>query len=186
MGIQRIATFTAGFILIMVALVIVLNLVRSRTGRAIIAVRDNLSQPEACGINVMKYKMIAFTISAAIAGAAGALYGLNYSGITAAKVRFQHVHTFGSCVRRSRRTRQYARLGHCRHARYLLPEVPRVLRLPCSYMRHPYPCHGLQEQRTTQIPKGKGGIADNKPVPQGKERRATEWISFQKGKTRSV
>ena len=83
-GIQRIATFTAGFILIMVALVIVLNLVRSRTGRAIIAVRDNRIAAEACGINVMKYKMIAFTISAAIAGAAGALYGLNYSGITAA------------------------------------------------------------------------------------------------------
>ena len=88
MGIQRIATFTAGFILIMVALVIVLNLVRSRTGRAIIAVRDNRIAAEACGINVMKYKMIAFTISAAIAGAAGALYGLNYSGITAAKFDF--------------------------------------------------------------------------------------------------
>ena len=87
-GIQRIATFTAGFILIMVALVIVLNLVRSRTGRAIIAVRDNRIAAEACGINVMKYKMIAFTISAAIAGAAGALYGLNYSGITAAKFDF--------------------------------------------------------------------------------------------------
>lgn len=87
-GIQRIATFTAGFILIMVALVIVLNLVRSRTGRTIIAVRDNRIAAEACGINVMKYKMIAFTISAAIAGAAGALYGLNYSGITAAKFDF--------------------------------------------------------------------------------------------------
>lgn len=87
-GVQRIATFTAGFILIMVALIIVLNLVRSRTGRAIIAVRDNRIAAEACGINVMKYKMIAFTVSAAIAGAAGALYGLNYSGISAAKFDF--------------------------------------------------------------------------------------------------
>ena len=72
----------------MVALIIVLNLVRSRTGRAIIAVRDNRIAAEACGINVMKYKMIAFTVSAAIAGAAGALYGLNYSGISAAKFDF--------------------------------------------------------------------------------------------------
>lgn len=87
-GVQRIATFTAGFVLIIVSLVIVLNLVRSRTGRAIIAVRDNRIAAEACGINVMKYKMIAFTISAAIAGAAGALYGLNYTGITAAKFDF--------------------------------------------------------------------------------------------------
>ncbi len=87
-GTDTIASFTAGFILIMVALIIVLNLVRSRTGRAIIAVRDNRIAAEACGINVMKYKMIAFTVSAAIAGAAGALYGLNYSGISAAKFDF--------------------------------------------------------------------------------------------------
>lgn len=87
-GVQRIATFTAGFILIMVALIIVLNLVRSRTGRAIIAVRDNRIAAEACGINVMKYKMIAFTVSAAIAGAAGALYGLNYSGGMRAAEKF--------------------------------------------------------------------------------------------------
>ena len=81
-GTQTIASFTAGFVLIMVALVIVLNFVNSRSGRAVMAIRDNRIAAESVGINITKYKMIAFTISAAIAGAAGALYGLNYSNIS--------------------------------------------------------------------------------------------------------
>ena len=40
-GNHRIATFTAGFVLVMITLIIVLNLVRSRTGRAVMAIRDN-------------------------------------------------------------------------------------------------------------------------------------------------
>lgn len=52
------------------------------------AIRDNRIAAESVGINITKYKMIAFTISAAIAGAAGALYGLNYSNITSAKFDF--------------------------------------------------------------------------------------------------
>ena len=81
-GTQTIANFTAGIILILVALIIVLNFVNSRTGRAVLAIRDNRIAAESCGINITKYKMIAFVISAAIAGAAGALYGLNYSNLT--------------------------------------------------------------------------------------------------------
>ena len=87
-GTTKIATFTAGFILIMVALVIILNLVRSRTGRAIMAIRDNRIAAESVGINITKYKMIGFVVSAAIAGAAGSLYGLNYSNLVASKFDF--------------------------------------------------------------------------------------------------
>ena len=87
-GTQTLATFTAGFILIMVTLVIVLNLVRSRSGRAIMALRDNRIAAESVGINVTKYKLMAFVTSAALAGAAGALYGLNFSNLTAAKFNF--------------------------------------------------------------------------------------------------
>ena len=87
-GTQTIATFTAGFILIMLTLIIVQNLVRSRHGRAIMAVRDNRIAAEAVGINVTKYKMMAFVTSAALAGAAGALFGLNYSNLAAAKFDF--------------------------------------------------------------------------------------------------
>ena len=87
-GTATIASFTAGFILIMVTLVVVLNLVRSRAGRAIMALRDNRIAAESVGINVTKYKMMAFVTSAALAGAAGALYGLNYSNLAASKFSF--------------------------------------------------------------------------------------------------
>ena len=87
-GTETIASFTAGFVLIMVALVIILNLVRSRSGRAIMALRDNRIAAESVGINVTKYKMMAFVTSAALAGAAGALYGLNYSNLLATKFNF--------------------------------------------------------------------------------------------------
>jgi len=87
-GTETIASFTAGFVLIMVCLIIILNLVRSRSGRAIMALRDNRIAAESVGINVTKYKMMAFVTSAAMAGAAGALYGLNYSNLLATKFNF--------------------------------------------------------------------------------------------------
>ena len=87
-GNDRIATFTVGFVLVMITLVVVLNLVRSRTGRAVMAIRDNRIAAESVGINVTKYKLIAFVTSAALAGAAGALFGLNYSSVSAAQFDF--------------------------------------------------------------------------------------------------
>jgi len=70
---------------IMVTLVIVLNYVRSASGRAVMAIRDNRIAAESIGLNITRYKMIAFVISAALAGAAGALYGNNYSTLVASK-----------------------------------------------------------------------------------------------------
>ncbi len=87
-GTQPIASFTAGMLLIMVTLFIILNLIYSRTGRAIMAIRDNRIAAESVGIDITKHKMIAFVMSAAMAGAAGALYGLNYSNLVAAKFDF--------------------------------------------------------------------------------------------------
>ena len=87
-GVRKIATFTAGFILIIITLIVVLNLINSRTGRAIMATPDNRIAAESVGINVTKYKMIAFVTSAALAGMAGALYGLNYSTLVPAKFKF--------------------------------------------------------------------------------------------------
>ena len=87
-GIKTISTFLAGALLILVTLFIIQNLVRSRTGRAIMAIRDNRIAAEACGISIVKYKLTAFVISASIAGAAGALYALNYSTVVAKKFDF--------------------------------------------------------------------------------------------------
>ena len=58
-----------------ITLTIPLNLVNSRSGRAIMALRDNRIAAESVGIGATKYKLMAFVTSAALAGAAGALYG---------------------------------------------------------------------------------------------------------------
>ena len=87
-GTATIASFTAGFILVMITLIVVLNLTRSRAGRAIMAIRDNRIAAQAIGLNLTKYKLMAFVTSAALAGAAGALYGLNYSSLQATKFNF--------------------------------------------------------------------------------------------------
>ena len=87
-GTDTIASFTAGFILVMITLIVVLNLTRSRAGRAIMAIRDNRIAAQAIGLNLTKYKLMAFVTSAALAGAAGALFGLNYSSLQATKFNF--------------------------------------------------------------------------------------------------
>lgn len=87
-GITKLATFTAGFILILITLFVVLNLIHSRSGRAIMAVRDNRIAAESVGISITRYKLMAFITSAALAGAAGALYALNYSTVVARKFDF--------------------------------------------------------------------------------------------------
>lgn len=87
-GINKLSTFVSGVILIMVSLFIVLNLVNSRAGRAIMALRDNRIAAESVGIPVTKYKLMAFVTSAVLAGAAGALYAMNFSTIVASKFNF--------------------------------------------------------------------------------------------------
>ena len=88
MNSQRISSFIAGFVLVMIALVVIFNLVNSRTGRAIMATRDNRIAAESIGISVTKYKMIAFVTSAALAGAAGTLYGCSQTTFVATKFDF--------------------------------------------------------------------------------------------------
>lgn len=87
-GIDKISTFTAGFVLILVTLFVVLNLINSRHGRAIMAVRDNRIAADSVGVSTNQFKLMAFVISAAFAGMAGTLYAMNYSTVTAAKFDF--------------------------------------------------------------------------------------------------
>lgn len=87
-GIQKIATFPAGAILLIIALMIVFNLVNSRSGRAFMAIRDDRIAAESIGLDITRYKMTAFVMSAALAGAAGALFAMNYSTIVANKFDF--------------------------------------------------------------------------------------------------
>ncbi len=87
-GIKKLSTFAVGFGLILFTLFVVLNLINSKEGRAIKAVRDNRIAAESVGINVTTFRMKAFVVSAFLAGMAGALYGLNYSSLDAAKFNF--------------------------------------------------------------------------------------------------
>ncbi|MBQ8642653.1 MAG: branched-chain amino acid ABC transporter permease [Clostridia bacterium] len=84
-GVQKLSSFAIGFALVMLTLIIVLNIKRSRTGRAIMAVRDNRIAAESVGISITRYKMTAFIISAALAGMAGVLFAMNYTSIIAGK-----------------------------------------------------------------------------------------------------
>lgn len=86
--ITHLSTFTIGIVLIIVCLLVVYNLVNSRSGRAIMAIRDNRIAAESVGINITKFKLMAFTISAAIAGAGGVLYAHNLSTVTATPANF--------------------------------------------------------------------------------------------------
>ncbi len=82
------STFTIGVLLILISLFVVFNLVNSRSGRAIMAIRDNRIAAESVGINITKFKLMAFTISAAIAGTGGVLYAHNLSTLTALPANF--------------------------------------------------------------------------------------------------
>jgi branched-chain amino acid transport system permease protein len=82
------SNFTIGVVLILVTLFIVLNFINSRTGRAVMSIRDNRIAAESVGINVTKYKLIAFTISASLAGVAGVLYAHNLSTLNALPKNF--------------------------------------------------------------------------------------------------
>ena len=87
-GTSKDSSFTIGIILLLITFFIVLNLVQSRSGRAIMSIRDNSIAAESVGINLTKYKLMAFTISAALAGVAGVLYAHNLSTLVASPKNF--------------------------------------------------------------------------------------------------
>lgn len=85
---SMISTFTIGIILIVISLAIVYNVIFSKEGRAIQACRDNKIAAETVGIHVSHTKTLAFVISSALGGLAGALYMMNYSSVAASKFDF--------------------------------------------------------------------------------------------------
>ena len=87
-GNKMISTFTVGFILILISLLVVYNIIYSKEGRAIQACRDNKIAAETIGIKVSSTKTLAFVVSSALGGAAGALYMMNYSSVAATKFDF--------------------------------------------------------------------------------------------------
>jgi branched-chain amino acid transport system permease protein len=68
--------------LLILVLVLALNLLRSPTGRAFIAIRDSETAAQSIGINLSVYKVVAFSISAGMTGLAGCLYAHKMSFIS--------------------------------------------------------------------------------------------------------
>ncbi len=76
--------FVIGFVLVIITLIVIQNLIRSKHGRAITSIRDNEIAAKATGINVTKYKLVGFIISAMFAGVAGVFYSFANSTVSAA------------------------------------------------------------------------------------------------------
>ena len=135
-GIPRESTFTAGVILIILSLIVIFHLVNSRSGRAIMAVRDNRIAAESIGINVTKYKLMAFTVSAAPGRRGGhpLRHELHHPG--GQQVRLQHLHPHPG-LRGPGRPGEHAGLHHRRCGSDHPPRGPAgVLRLPDAGVRH--------------------------------------------------
>ena len=84
-GVVKTASFTSAALLAAFTLFVVLNLKNSKQGRAIMSIRDNRIAGESIGLDVRKYKLMAFVISAALAGMAGCMFGQNYSTMAPTK-----------------------------------------------------------------------------------------------------
>jgi len=78
--------YIIALVLVLITLAIVQNYIRSKHGRAVTAIRDNEIAARATGINVTKYKLLTFILSAALAGVAGVLY--SFSNYTVQSMKF--------------------------------------------------------------------------------------------------
>ncbi len=87
-GLPKNSTFVIGVVLVLITLFIVLRIMQDRDGRAIMAIRDNRIAAESIGINITKYKLMAFTVSASLAGVGGALYSHNLATLNATSKNF--------------------------------------------------------------------------------------------------
>ncbi len=79
-NIPKTTTFLNTFVCVGIACFVIHTMMKSRHGRAILALRDNEIAADSCGINATYYKTLGFTASACFAGVAGALYA-GYLGI---------------------------------------------------------------------------------------------------------
>lgn len=84
-GMPNDSTFTIAFVILLLTLILSYNFINSRTGRAVMSIRDNRIAAESVGLNITKFKLITFALTAFLAGIAGALYSHNYSTLQASK-----------------------------------------------------------------------------------------------------
>ena len=82
--------FIFAFVIVLITLAVVQNFIRSKHGRAVTAIRDNEIAARATGINVTKYKLLTFTLSATFAGIAGVPYSFSNYTVQSAKFGYNY------------------------------------------------------------------------------------------------
>ena len=87
-GTPKYSNFTVGIVLLLLSMLFIQDFIHSRTGRAVMAIRDNRIAAESIALPASKLKLLCFTISAAIAGIAGVLYAHNLSSLQALPKNF--------------------------------------------------------------------------------------------------
>ena len=84
-GTPKDSSYEIAFVILFITVIIAYNFVNSRTGRAVMSIRDNRIAAESIGINITKYKLITFALTAFLAGVAGVIYSHNFSTLQAVK-----------------------------------------------------------------------------------------------------
>ena len=82
--------FIFGFVFLLICMAVTQNLINSKHGRAITAIRDNEIAARAMGIDITKYKLLVFTISSAFAGVAGVLFSYTMSNVQSATFDYNY------------------------------------------------------------------------------------------------
>ena len=82
--------FIICFVMVLITLVVIQNLIRSKHGRAITAIRDNEIAARVTGINVTRYKLTGFIVAAVFAGIAGVLFSYTQSNVSSSSFDYNY------------------------------------------------------------------------------------------------
>ncbi len=79
-----------GIVMVLITTIVIQNFIKSKHGRAVMAIRDNEIAAKAMGVNVTYYKLLVFVISAFFAGVAGVLFAATQSRIQASSFGYNN------------------------------------------------------------------------------------------------
>ena len=82
--------FIICFVMVLITLAVVQNLIRSKHGRAITAIRDNEIAARVTGINITRYKLTGFIVAAVFAGLAGVLFSYTQSNVSSSTFDYNY------------------------------------------------------------------------------------------------
>jgi len=95
---SQLATYYFAFVVMLVTLMVMRNLEKSKAGRALHYLREDSLASESIGINTRTYKIFAFGLGAGIAGLAGTVFATQYSAVSPEAFNFMQSVLFFSIV----------------------------------------------------------------------------------------